>query len=245
LYTREEFEDLRIQSARKMATDEKLGADALDVLVRADKYSWIHQTNWLGEPALQLPQDMFAMQEIIYASRPDYIIEAGVAWGGSLLFYSTLFEVIGGKKVIGIDTYIPQDLRDRLYSHGRVSKRIILISGSSVDPAVIKKLTSIVRKSKRVLAILDSNHTRDHVLSELRIYSRFVGKGHYIVCGDTVIEDIPEQKHRPRPWGHGNSPKTAVEIFLKEDEAFTRDTALENKLLFTCNPGGYLVKKKD
>ena len=121
LYTREEFENLRIESAAAMASDKKLHKDALNVLVQADHYRWIHQTNWFGEPILNLPQDMFALQEIIFRTRPKFIIELGVAWGGSLLFYSTLMEILGGERIIGVDIFIPDDLKERLASHGKVS----------------------------------------------------------------------------------------------------------------------------
>jgi cephalosporin hydroxylase len=242
LYTRNEFEQLRIQSAKAMAGDSELQKHALDVLVNADRYNWIHQTNWFGEPILQLPQDMFALQEIIFNTRPEFIIEAGVAWGGSLLFYSTLMEVLGGKHIIGIDVYIPEDLKQRIASFGKIADRITLINGSSTDQSTIERVRSIIGSSKKILVVLDSSHTHDHVLAELRIYSKFVGKGFHIVCGDTIIESIPEQKHRPRPWGPGNNPKTAVLEFMKEDNGFKIDSYIENKLLFTCNKGGYLRK---
>lgn len=239
-YTRRQFEVMRMCMAEKMAADNALQQKAMQVLVRADQCNWIHQTNWLGEPILQLPQDMFALQEIICNTKPDYIIEVGVAWGGSLLFYSTLMEAIGGRRVIGVDVYIPSDLRRRLSLHGKISRRIALVNGSSIDRSTIKKIKSIIGDSKKVLVILDSNHTHEHVLAELKIYSQFIGKGNYLVCGDTIIEDIPEQKHRPRPWGHGNNPRTALTEFLKENKNFAIDKRIKNKLLFSCNPDGYL-----
>jgi len=245
LYTREEFEDLRRESAEAMASDANLHRDALKVLVQADRYRWIHQTNWFGEPILNLPQDMFALQEIIFNTRPRFIIELGVAWGGSLLFYSTLMEVLGGERIIGVDTYIPDDLRERLSAHGRLSERLTLVQGSSLEQATLGQVRSIVGDRRQVMVVLDSYHTHDHVLKELRLYSPLIGKGFYLICGDTVIEDIPEQKHRSRPWGPGNNPKTALREFLKENDRFEIDTKLDNKLLFTCSPGGYLICIKD
>lgn len=242
LYTREQFERMRIGMAAKMAGDKRLTREALSLLIKADHYNWVHQTNWLGEPILNLPQDMFALQEIIYRTRPDYIVEVGVAWGGSLLFYSTLMEAVGGKKIIGVDIYIPPDLKKRLNSYGRLSRRITLINGSSVEEATVNKIKSIIGSSRKVLVVLDSYHTHDHVLKELRLYSPFIGRGNYLVCGDTVVEDIPAQKHRPRPWGPGNNPKTAVRQFLKENKSFAVDKQTENKLLLSCNPSGYLRK---
>jgi cephalosporin hydroxylase len=245
MYTREQFEQLRITSANEMAADSELRRAALDVLVKADRYNWVHQTSWFGEPILQLPQDMFALQEIIFNTRPKFIIGVGVAWGGSLLFYSTLMEILGGRQVIGVDIYIPEDLTKRIGSFGKISDRIIWIRGSSTDETTIHQIKSVAGDSRDVMINLDSKHTHEHVLKELRLFSPLVGKGHYIVCSDTVIEDIPEQKHRPRAWGPGNSPKTALDQFLKENDRFEVDRALGNKLLFTCNPGGYLRCCKD
>lgn len=245
LYTREEFESLREESAQTMATDRKLRRDALRVLVQADHYRWIHQTNWLGEPILNLPQDMFAIQEIIFKTRPRFIIEVGVAWGGSLLFYSTLMEILGGERIIGVDIYIPDDLKGRLASYVKLFERLTLINGSSIEQDTVGQIKSIIGDCREVMVFLDSYHTHDHVLKELRLYSPFVGEGFYLICGDTIIEDMPEQKHRSRPWGPGNNPKTALDQFFKENDRFDVDKVLENKLLFTCNPGGYLVCIKD
>lgn len=240
MLTREEFEELRRSSAVAMYRDEGLIRRARELLIEADRYHWVHQTSWFGEPILNLPQDMFAIQELIFKTRPKYIIEVGVAWGGSLLFYATLLAVLGGEKVVGIDVYIPDDLKARLNGHGVLKDRIHLITGSSVETATLDQIRSIVGDCREVLVILDSYHSHEHVLDELRLYSPFVGVGHYMVCGDTIIEHIPPQEHRPRPWGPGNNPKTARDVFLKETDRFIVDDAIDSKLLFTCNPGGYL-----
>ncbi len=245
MYTRDEFEVVRREFAEKMKKDEALQQDSLSVLVRADRYNWIHQTNWFGEPILQLPQDMFALQEIIFKTKPQYIIEIGVAWGGSLLFYSTIMEAIGGIGVIGIDVFIPDDLRERIMNHGKLSERIKLITGSSIDLETVEKVKSIVGNSKEVMVILDSSHTREHVLSELKLYSPLVSKGNYLVVSDTIIEYLPTQEHRPRPWGKGNNPLTALNEFMKDNNRFEIDAEIENKLLFTCQPGGYIRCVKD
>lgn len=245
MYTREEFESMRLAKAKEMVQDSELQKEALDVLVKADHYNWIHQTTWFGEPILNLPQDMFAFQEIIFNTRPRFIIELGVAWGGSLLFYSTLMEVLGGDKIIGLDTYIPDDLRKRIFSYSKISKRLILINGSSIEEDTINEVKSIVGDCRETMIILDSYHTYGHVLKELQLYSLLVGEGYYLICGDTILEDIPEQKHRSRPWGPGNNPKTALDQFLSENDRFEVDRSIENKLLFSCNPEGYLKCIKD
>jgi len=245
-YTREEFEELRIKSAEEMAADLDLTKDALDVKVRAGhNYYWVHQTNWFGEPILQLPQDMFALQEVFFNTRPKFIIELGVAWGGSLLFYSTLMESLGGERIIGVDIYIPDDLKKRIGSLGKLSDRITWIKGSSVEKDTIRQIKAILGDSREVMIVLDSNHTHDHVLKELRLYSPMVGKGYYLVCCDTVIEYQPKAEKRPRLWGPGNNPKTALDQFLKENDRFMIDKTIDNKLLITCNPDGYLVCIKD
>lgn len=245
MYTRREFEALRREWAAGMAEDETLRKDALNVLIRADKHHWIHQTSWLGEPILNLPHDLFALQEIIFTTRPRYIIEIGVAWGGSLLFYSTLMEVLGGEGIIGVDIYIPDDLKARLSSHGSLSRRMTLIEGSSTEDAAVNRVKQIIGGCREVMILLDSHHTHAHVLKELQLYSPLVGKGHYLVCGDTIVNDIPEQKHRTRPWGPGNNPKTALNEFLQGNDRFEVDGPLDNRLLFTCNPGGYLKCVRD
>jgi len=244
-YTRAEFENMKLDCAEKLAQDDSLRKDALDVFVRADKHSWLHQASWLGEPVLNLPQDMFAIQEIIFKTKPKYIVELGVAWGGGLLFLSTLMEVLGGGKVIGVDVFIPDDLKERLSSHGKISERLVLINQSSIDMQTVDQIKSIIGSCREVLVLLDSFHTHEHVLKELHMYSSLVGKGQYMICGDTIVEDIPEQKHRPRPWGPGNNPKTALHQFLKENDRFRIDSRVEQKLLFTNNPDGYLECFKD
>lgn len=245
MYSREEFEELKTEWARAMAADQALQQKSLDVLTTADQYNWIHQTTWLGEPILQVPQDMFALQEIIFTTRPKFIVEVGVAWGGSLLFYSTLMEVLGGQRIIGIDIFIPNDLKNRVDKFERLAHRISWITGSSIEPSTIEQLKAIIGDSREVMVVLDSNHTHDHVLKELELYSPLVGKGHYLVCGDTIVEYIPKQTHRPRPWGPGNNPKTALDEFLSQNDRFKVDEKIGNKLLFTCNPGGYLECLKD
>lgn len=240
LLTRSDFEELRLEQSARMASDQALQADALSLLARADRYHWVHQTNWFGEPILNLPQDMFALQEIMFRTRPDFVLEIGAAWGGSLLFYSTIMEALGGKGVVAVDIYIPPDLRQRIGRFGRISERIQWVEGSSIEPATLSRVRELVGDDSNVMVILDSDHSHEHVLAELRSYAPFVRAGQYIVVSDTVLERIPEQSHRPRNWGPGNNPMTALKAFLAEDDRFERDQTLEAKLLFTCNPGGYL-----
>jgi cephalosporin hydroxylase len=238
--TKEEFLRINERSAREMSMDQALQRKALEVLAEADRHRWIHQASWFGEPVLNLPQDMFAIQDIIWRTRPEFIVEVGVAWGGGMLFEATLLEILGGEKVIGIDIFIPPDLRERLAGHGRLSDRLVLIEGSSTAADTLAEVERLLVGSRKVLVILDSYHTHDHVLSELRAYAPFVGKGQYLVCADTVVERIPAQDHRARPWRPGNNPATAVRQFLGETDRFAVDAQIDQRLLFSCHPGGYL-----
>ena len=244
IVTKAEFLEINRKAAQGMAADEGLQKKALEVFAEADRHRWIHQAMWFGEPLLNLPQDMFAIQDIVWRTRPDFIIEVGVAWGGGLLFDATLLEMVGGSKVIGIDIFIPPDLRERLATHERLSQRLVLIEGSSTAPETLAEVRGIIGSSDKILVILDSNHTHEHVLNELRIYAPLVGKGHYLVCGDTIIDYIPHQDHRRRPWGPGNNPATAAKQFLRESDRFVVDTAIDERLLFSCNPGGFLQAVK-
>jgi cephalosporin hydroxylase len=240
IVTKEEFLSINKKAAQNMSADAELQEKAREVFIRGDRHRWLHQGMWFGEPFLNLPQDMFALQEIVWKTRPDFIIEVGVAWGGALLFESMLLEVLGGSKVIGIDIFIPDDLRERLMGHGKLSRRVELIAGSSVAPETLEQVRSILGGSTRTLVVLDSLHTHDHVLRELNLYSPFVGKDHYLICGDTIVEYMPVHEERRRPWGPGNNPATAVKEFLSGNDRFVVDAELEQKLLFSCHPGGYL-----
>ena len=244
IISREEFSEVNRRAADEMFADKKLQADALDVLERADRKRWIHQTTWFGEPILNLPQDMFAIQDIVWRVRPDFIIEVGVAWGGGMLFEASLLEMLGGQKVIGIDIFIPADLRERLNNHGKLSDRLVLIEGGSTSPDTLSQLKILLGGSRKILVILDSYHTHEHVLNELRAYAPLIEKGQYLICGDTVVEYIPQQVHRSRPWGPGNNPATAVKAFLEESDRFVIDRDVDKRLLFSCHPGGYLKAVK-
>jgi len=240
IITKDEFLKLNDQASREMSLDKELQDKALEVLVEADRHRWIHQNSWFGEPLLNLPQDMFAIQDIVWRTKPEFIIEVGIAWGGGMLFESMLLEILGGKKVIGIDIFIPDDLRERLSSHGKLSERLELIEGKSTSADTLDQVKVVLGGSRKVLVILDSFHTHEHVLNELRSYAPFIEKGQYLICGDTVVERIPEQLHRDRPWGPGNNPATAVNEFLIETDRFKVDEKVDQRMLFSCHPGGYL-----
>ena len=223
------------------------------------KANYAYNFHWLGIPIIQIPQDIQAMQEIIWETKPDLIIETGVAWGGSVIFSASMlallesFGQITKPEVIGIDIEIRPHNRQALAEHP-LAKHITLIEGSSIDGKTIENVRSIASKHQRIMLCLDSNHTHEHVLGELEAYAPLVSPGCYCVVGDTIIEDAPDSMCAQRPWGKGNSPKTAVIEFLQSLDTrprlgtdnqtlkFEVDRKTENRILLTGSPTGYLKR---
>lgn len=203
------------------------------------KYEYSYHFTWLGRPIIQYPQDILAVQEIIWKIKPDLIIETGIAHGGSLIFSASILEMIGKGEVLGIDINIKMHNKKEIEKHS-MYKRITMIEGSSIDKNIIKKVEQFAKKKKKILVILDSNHTHNHVLRELNVYSPLVSKGSYLIVFDTIIESMSEEYTKNRPWGVGNNPKTAVEEFLKKNDRFKIDKKIERALMLTVAPGGYL-----
>jgi len=214
------------------------------------KADYVYNLFWLGVPILQIPQDLQALQEIIWDVKPDLIIETGIAWGGSLLFSASMLAileacgVIENGHVLGIDIEIRPHNKEAISKHP-LSKKITMFEGSSIDKNTIEYVRLFTKNYKRIMVCLDSNHTHDHVLSELEAYAPFVSMGSYCMVGDTVIEDAPQEMVSNRPWCKGNNPKTAVWEFLKTNDRFVVDKDIENKLLITAAPDGYLRCVKD
>jgi cephalosporin hydroxylase len=204
------------------------------------RYKYTYNFTWLGRPIIQYPQDVFALQEIIWDTRPDVIVETGIAHGGSLIFHASMLELIGcGGRVIGVDIDIRAHNRKAIEDHP-MARRIELIQGSSIDPATVQQVRERIGDAQRVLVILDSNHTHDHVLAELQMYSPFVKSGDYLIVYDTLVDDLPPEFSADRPWGPGDNPKTAVHAFLKSNARFVIDERIEAKVLITVAPHGYL-----
>jgi len=215
-------------------------ADMFNNVSNSAKYSY--NFSWMGRPIIQYPQDMIAMQEIIWDIKPDLIIETGIAHGGSLIYYASLLELIGSGEVLGIDIDIRGYNRNEIENHP-MFKRINMIQGSSIDETIISEVKQYVEGQKKVIVVLDSNHTHDHVLKELELYSPFVTIGSYIIVFDTIVEDLPKNYFSdPRPWGISNNPKTAVQQFLKTNKNFIIDESIDNKLLISVAPEGYLKR---
>ncbi len=202
------------------------------------KYSYHFE--WMGRPIIQYPQDMIAMQEVLWRVQPDILIETGIAHGGSLIFYASMMELIGKGEVLGIDIDIRPHNREAIEAHP-MFKRISLLQGSSIAPDIIATAKAAAA-GKRVLVVLDSNHTHEHVLAELEAYAPLVSVGSYCVVMDTVVEDLPEDFYPDRPWSRGDNPKTAVLQYLEPHPEFEIDRDLENKILITVAPSGYLKR---
>jgi len=219
----------------------KLG---MDFIHKTSQMKYSYNFSWLGIPIIQFPQDIIAIQEIIWNIKPDLIIETGIAYGGSLILSSSILELIGKGEVLGIDIDIRSHNRKAIEEHF-LSKRIKMLQGSSIDRDTLIQVEKITKGKNKILVILDSNHTHKHVLSELELYSKFVKKDSYVIVLDTAIEDMPDNSFPDRPWNKNNNPKTAVWEFLKSNERFKIDKEIENKLLITVAPDGYLKCIKD
>ncbi len=209
------------------------------------KYSY--NFSWLGRPIIQYPQDIIAMQELIWSIKPDLIIETGIAHGGSLIFSASMLElnaVCGGPQnaeVLGIDIDIRAHNREAIEAHP-MFKRITMIQGSSIAPEIIERVKAKAAGKQRILVCLDSHHTHDHILAELEAYAPLTSVGSYCVVFDTIIEDMPAEMFPDRPWGKGNNPKTAVYEYLKTHPEFEIDKQMDHKLLISVAPDGYLKR---
>lgn len=237
-----------VKRAKSYANNSKLqqtGKAFHDELVKAN-YSY--NFFWLGVPIIKEPQGIQAMQEIIWEVKPDLIIETGIALGGSIIFSASMISLLEtcGKikngQVIGIDVDIREHNKKAILANP-LSKKIVMLEGSSTNEKIVKKVADIVKNKKRVLVCLDSNHTHDHVLAELKIYAPMVSVGSYCIVEDTGIEDFIAEKNN-RPWGKGNNPKTAVWEFLKKNKNFKIDKMIESKIILTGSPDGYLKRIK-
>lgn len=218
-------------------------------------HKWAYNFSWLGRPAIQFPNDAWAMQELIWKIKPDLIIETGIAHGGSVIFSASMLALldisdaistgesfnpaVSKRKVLGIDIDIRQHNREAIMAHPMAS-RIQMIQGSSVATDVVDQVKSIAKEYRSVIVCLDSNHTHEHVLAELNAYAPLVSVGSYCVVFDTIIEDMPDGFFPDRPWGNGNNPKTAVWEYLKRHPEFQIDSSIPHKLQITVAPDGFL-----
>lgn len=264
-----EFESERSRNIDRLGSDTDLKALSLRWNVETARYKYTYNFTSLGRPIIQFPQDMVALQEIIWKVRPDLIIETGIAHGGSLMLSASMLALLDycdavesgaaldprapKRRVLGIDIDIRPHNRAAILGHPMAS-RIEMIEGSSIDKGVISRVHDIAKTCQTILVILDSNHTHDHVLSELEAYAPLVTPGSYCIVFDTVIEDLPEGMFPDRPWHKGDNPKTAVREYLERLHLhggvgmdggallFEVDRTIEDKLMITVAPYGYLQR---
>ena len=216
---------------------------------------YMYNFEWLGRPIIQMPPDMVAMQELIWAVKPDLILETGIAHGGSLVLSASMLALLDlcdaaeagdqvnpqqpRRKVLGIDIDIRDHNRIAIEAHP-LAPYIQMIEGSSVSPDIVGRVEHAANGYERVLVCLDSNHTHEHVLAELQAYARMTSMGSYCVVFDTVVDDLPETVFPDRCWGPGDNPKTAVSEYLESHPEFEVDEHIEAKLMLTAAPAGFL-----
>lgn len=222
-------------------------------------YNYAHNFSWLGRPVMQVPQDIYAMQELIWNIKPDLVIETGIAHGGSLIMCASMLALLdyceavqvgktldpkaSKRRVLGVDIEIRPHNRKAIEAHP-MAHLIEMIEGSSVAPDVVDQMKTVAKSYKKILVSLDSDHTHNHVLAELKAYAPLTSVGSYCVVWDTGIEDLPKDFCKDRPWGKENNPKTAVREFLKTNDRFVIDKDIETKLLITAAPDGYIKRIK-
>lgn len=230
---------------------------AANFMLESTQPKYSYNFGWMGRPIIQYPQDIVAMQELIWQIKPDLIIETGIAHGGSLILSASMLALLdmcdaietgtpldpnkSKRTVLGIDIDIRPHNRAAIEAHPMAS-RIQMIQGSSIAPEIIEQVKQTAKGYERVLVCLDSNHTHHHVLAELEAYAPLTSTGSYCVVFDTIIEDLPADMFPDRPWGPGNNPKTAVREFLVRHPQFEIDKSIQNKLLITVAPDGFLKR---
>ncbi len=241
----EEFKLERLKRVNSYMKDQKFVDLTRKWEEEAFKKGYVYNFEWLGRPVIQYPQDIIIVQEVINEVNPDIIIEIGVAHGGSIIFSASILELLGKKDsfVLGIDVDIREHNKKEI-EKSPMFKRIKLVEGSSIDQKTVDQIEKYIDADKRVMVILDSMHTHEHVLKELNIYSKYVSKNSYIIVQDTHIEDLPDEFWDNRPWSHGNSPKTAVFEFIEKNANYEVDNYYEDKAMITCAKSGFLKRLK-
>lgn len=243
----QKFKQECAEEIEALGQDKELAGLTRQWMDRANQGKYSYHFEWLGRPIIQYPQDIVAMQELIWEVQPDLIIETGIAHGGSLIFSASMLalnSLCGGPqeaRVLGIDIDIRAHNRAAVEAHP-LANRITMIQGSSIAPETIQQVHQFASNFKRILVCLDSNHTHDHVLAELEAYAGLTSIGSYCVVFDTVIEDMPADMFPNRPWGPGNNPKTALRAWISKHPEFVVDRSIEHKLLATVAPEGFLKR---
>jgi cephalosporin hydroxylase len=252
------FDEFSIEVSRnieQMGRDKDLQTLTWQWIKGIIPYNYAHNFSWLGRPIMQVPQDVYVMQELIWKIKPDLIIETGIAHGGSLIMSASMLALLdycavveagetlapkaSKRRVLGVDIEIRPHNHEAIKAHP-MAHLIEMIEGSSIASSVIDQVKTVAKGYKRILVSLDSNHTHDHVLAELEAYAPLTSVGSYCIVWDTGVENLPEGFCTNRPWGKGNNPKTAVWEFLKTNDRFVIDKNIETKILITAAPDGFL-----
>jgi len=242
---RDQFEAHKVTQSLALGQDKAAFDASTQFMLKLDPYDYSYLWSWMGVPIIQMPADVLATQEVIWNTKPDIIIETGVARGGSVLFMASLLEMMGHGQVIGVDIDIRAHNREAIESHA-MSKRVTLIEGGSVDVDILSNVRAEIPEGARVMVILDSDHSRDHVLAECRAYGPMVTPGCYMVVADTMIGHVPQEsapQNRSKIWFEGNEPLSALRDYLAESGEFEVDAALNGKLVLSSSPGGYIRRK--
>jgi cephalosporin hydroxylase len=263
----EQFQEMVANNIRGIGEDRAFQDLSYQWVLASIPHGYAQNFTWLGRPVIQVPQDLYAIQELIWTCRPDLIIETGIAHGGSLVASASMLALLdycdavtagtvldpraSNRKVVGVDIDIRPHNRTAIDAHP-MRHKIHLIEGSSVAPEVMEQIAKHAEGYSRVMVFLDSNHTHEHVLNELELYAPYVTKGSYCVVWDTGVEDMPDEMVADRPWGKGNNPKTAVWEYMKRlsNEGRTArdgeklileiDHTIEHKITITASPDGFL-----
>ena len=253
----EQFAQERLQRLDEYSKDARLKSLAHDWVFHSMQQKYLYNFDWLGRPIIQYPEDMVAIQELIWKVKPTLVIETGIAHGGSLMLSASMLAMLDyceaveagtsldprktRRRVVGIDIDIRSHNRSAIEAHP-LSGLISMVEGSSVNQNVIDEVHQLAAGHETVMVFMDSNHTHEHVLAELNAYAQLVTKGSYCVVFDTFVEDMPPKYFPDRPWDKGDSPKTAVHEYLKSHTEFEVDKTIDSKLLISVAPDGYLLR---
>jgi cephalosporin hydroxylase len=255
----QQFNNQRLQQIASYSADTVFSEKSLEWVEASMRRRYVYNFDWLGRPIIQYPQDIVALQELIWSTRPDLIIETGIAHGGSLVLSASMLAMLdmcdaiesnqifnprnSKRKVLGVDIDIRAHNLQAIEDHP-MSSRIQMIQGSSIASEVIEQVKKIASGYQKILVCLDSNHTHDHVIAELQAYAPLVSKNSYCIVFDTFVEDVPDDVFSDRPWSPGNNPKTAVREYIKAHAEFEIDHSISNKLMITVAPEGFLRRIK-
>lgn len=242
-FQKEKEQDIRAMTADK--NTKRIGRLFMD---HVTDYKYGYYFTWMGRPIIQHPSDIVALQEIIMEVQPDLIIETGIAHGGSLILSASMLELLDifapnsdvCREVVGVDIEIRPHNRSAIEAHP-MFRKITMLEGSSTAEDIVAKVYAIAKHHKKVLVLLDSCHTEEHVLQEMELYGPLVSAGSYLVVYDTLVE-FEDKPHTDRPWDKGNNPYTAVQRFLATHADFELDALIEQKYVVTSCPGGWLKR---